>query len=538
MSDIDNKMIVEKKVKFSESMLWDLQRKYFAEEGVNAWAGSVPFYITSNLFIANSYAEVFIRYVQDCKNRGKVLKDKPFYIFELGTGSGRFSYYCARQIFTLQKELGLEDIEIIYVMTDFTDSNVKFWRTQRELQPLVEAGKVDFAIFDLENSETLEMINSGVVLDGSDDNNPISVFGNYIFDTVTQDVFRVEKGEVLESRISLVADKTNVENKRPKKLEDLDMLHTYYNITSGYYEDEILNEMLRGYKKDLNEGTFLMPLGGFRCLKNLFKISNNKCLLISTDKSYARLDEIEGRGDPALVCHGSFSMTVNFHALGEYFRLSGGSVRHQKIRESIKTSCFVLGDDFDDLPETSSAIKYHVDTCGPGDFFIYHRFLVDNKEQAHLTALVAHLNVSLWDPHFFKLMIDRIIEVSKTAEKIELQGLLDGTKEVIDNIYLMPGAHDTYFDVGLLHHAVDQPLKAIEYYEQSREYFGENFSLLYNMALCQYAAGNNDKARELFEQAKTMNPDSTDVDEWMKRLDGGSDDSSGEQGSDTLNELE
>lgn len=537
MSDIDNKMIVEKKVKFSESMLWDLQRQYFAEEGVNAWAGSVPFYITSNLFIANSYAEVFIRFIQDYKNKGKNIQGKPFYIFELGTGSGRFSFYCARRIFQLQEELGLQDIEIIYVMTDFTDSNVKFWRQQRELAPFVEAGKIDFAIYDLENSETLEMINSGVVLDGSDDNNPITVFGNYIFDTVTQDVFRVEKKAILESRISLVADKDNVVDGRPKRLENLDMLHTYYHITSGYYKDEVVNQMLKDYKKNLSEGTFLMPVGGFRCLSNLFKISNNKCLLISTDKSYARLEEIEERGDPALVCHGSFSMTVNFHALGEYFKLSGGDVRHQKIRESIKTSVFVIGDKFEDLPETSAAIKYHVDVCGPGDFFIYHRFLVDNKEQAHLTALVAHLNVSMWDPHFFKLMVDRIVEVAKTAEKIELQGLLDGTQEVIDNIYMMPGAHDTYFDVGLLHHAVDIPHKALEYYELSRKYFGENFSLLYNMGLCQYAAGDNDKAREYFKEAKKMDPTSTDVEEWMKRLDG---DNTGSDGADggTLNELE
>lgn len=47
-------------------------------------------------------------------------------------------------------------------------------------------------------------------------------------------------------------------------------------------------------------------------------------LVISTDKGYTDDFEMEGATDPQVVFHGSFSMMVNFHAMGRYFKASGG----------------------------------------------------------------------------------------------------------------------------------------------------------------------------------------------------------------------
>ena len=50
------KVKLEKGKRFSESILWQYQMDYFSKEGVNAWVGQVPYYITSNLHIADTYA--------------------------------------------------------------------------------------------------------------------------------------------------------------------------------------------------------------------------------------------------------------------------------------------------------------------------------------------------------------------------------------------------------------------------------------------------------------------------------------------------
>ena len=58
--------ILETQQVFSKSLLWDLQRQYFAQMGVEAWRqGEVPHYVTSNPTIANSYAEVVFAFWRD-----------------------------------------------------------------------------------------------------------------------------------------------------------------------------------------------------------------------------------------------------------------------------------------------------------------------------------------------------------------------------------------------------------------------------------------------------------------------------------------
>ncbi len=65
MLDINkNKPIIFEDGKpFSECALWDMQRDFFVREGVNAWDHQVPFYITSNPSIANSTAQMLLRFL-------------------------------------------------------------------------------------------------------------------------------------------------------------------------------------------------------------------------------------------------------------------------------------------------------------------------------------------------------------------------------------------------------------------------------------------------------------------------------------------
>ena len=48
----------EKDVRLSKSLIWDMQKEYFASTGIDAWNHQVPFYITSNPVIAKHYASL------------------------------------------------------------------------------------------------------------------------------------------------------------------------------------------------------------------------------------------------------------------------------------------------------------------------------------------------------------------------------------------------------------------------------------------------------------------------------------------------
>src|SRR5437762_12505945 len=87
--------VLEQQQLFSRSLIWQLQDRYFAERGVEAWRqGEVPHYVTSNPTIANGYAEMVLAFWRD---RGRLAPDdppdEPQTICELGAGSGRFAFH-------------------------------------------------------------------------------------------------------------------------------------------------------------------------------------------------------------------------------------------------------------------------------------------------------------------------------------------------------------------------------------------------------------------------------------------------------------
>ena len=48
-----------------DSILWELQSNYFKSKGLSAWQGEVPFYISSNAFIAERYARLVVAAIKD-----------------------------------------------------------------------------------------------------------------------------------------------------------------------------------------------------------------------------------------------------------------------------------------------------------------------------------------------------------------------------------------------------------------------------------------------------------------------------------------
>lgn len=49
-----------------DSLLWAFQRQYYKVQGVACWAESVvPNFVTSNAFLASTYAKVILGYIKD-----------------------------------------------------------------------------------------------------------------------------------------------------------------------------------------------------------------------------------------------------------------------------------------------------------------------------------------------------------------------------------------------------------------------------------------------------------------------------------------
>ena len=160
--------LLEDEVPLRQSVLWDLQRSFYDEMNINCWSKAVvPNFVTSNAFVARTYAKVILEFMRDWiknpyiyvdrKETDKDAKDKdkdgndggedgdkadggspkkrvggvsrhskgkkrrsarsrhkrrkrvvdpgkPFYIIEVGAGAGKLAYLIVRRLLTLVDE--------------------------------------------------------------------------------------------------------------------------------------------------------------------------------------------------------------------------------------------------------------------------------------------------------------------------------------------------------------------------------------------------------------------------------------------------
>jgi len=512
-----SKIEVERKKRFSKSKLWDLQRGYFEEQGIYAWVNQVPYFVTSNCYVAEGYANIAINFICDWVQKYPESKSHLFYIMELGTGSGQVSFYINKKLHELKKTFRLDDIKICYVMTDFTSHNIQYWESHKAFKPYLERGELDFATYNMENEKTnIHLIHANKKLTSDLVKNPLIVFANYIFDTVSHDAFRIVDNQLQELRISLHTEASNMKNGRPVDGKKVDIEYHNCQIPGKFYDDEDFEAVLREYPKHLKNTYLLIPIGALKAVRALNKLSNSKMLMISTDKGYTRLQDLDNLGKPHIAFHGSFSMMVNFHAIKSYVERLGGEVFNQSPRRGIKTIVCEFGFSLDDLSHLKYALEQHVERFAAADYFSLHQHIVGKGSVAlDLGVIAAHLKLSGYDPYVFHKLAKRINDGAAKVEYATQLALKNIMPKIAENYYCMPKLHDTYFDIGLFFHLLKDYETALKYYKQSEECFGESYNICYNYGLCYYYTGDPVTALKYFKRASMINPNSKEAQEWM-----------------------
>lgn len=266
---------LEEKQHFSKSLLWQLQRQFFEQQGIQAWRqGTVPHYITSNPHIANAYAQVVLGFLRDCYTTSSsqdsgiaaIHPDQPIYIVELGSGSGRFAYHFLKKFHAAYAQSSLKQNSVKYILTDFTEQNLNYSKTHPSLQPYLENGLLDFACFDAENDQSITLRHSGYKLEPDCLSNPMIVVANYVLDTIPQDLFLIENGQLFESLVTLTSPQAEPNLNDPEILPRLEVSYTQQPIDGNFYDDVGFDELLKDYQQTLTDTYLLFPHIALRCL--------------------------------------------------------------------------------------------------------------------------------------------------------------------------------------------------------------------------------------------------------------------------------
>ncbi|HEX4964908.1 MAG TPA: tetratricopeptide repeat protein [Thermoanaerobaculia bacterium] len=504
-------------VRFSQCNLWREQRRFYQEEGVRAWSGKIPYQATCNPVIANAYAQLIARFLQDYVRSARQ-SPGPVFLLELGSGPGTFGFYFVKRLLGLLESLELREPGFVYVMSDFCEKNVAFWRSHPALRELVSQGVLDFAQYDVGASRRVRLLESGRVLDRESARErsgaPWVVFANYVFDILPQDVFRVAGGRLFEGRTRGLPEGASLPalDNAPMSLGQLGIGLELQEIRLPYYRDAALDGVLRRYAGTLADQSFLFPLHALLGLRNLIELAGGNLLLVATDKAHGHAPPEVSVDTPDLALHdASFSMMVNFHAIGEYFQLRGGSAVHQPVMQPINTSVFHLGKPFGRLAETQAAVATFLHQFGPGDLntlFSGLNLLVSSSPPEMLLAL---LNVGRWDPMLVNAHLGQLVALAKEAGPETRRSLADGLRQCADQFYYLPGAESTLANVGIVFQELRDHASALSCYQRSLGWFGQEpaelyANTLYNMGLCHFYQGEREKALEAFRRSDAAAP--------------------------------
>ncbi|MEM8856773.1 MAG: SAM-dependent methyltransferase [Chloroflexota bacterium] len=397
--------LIEADKRLSQSLLWKIQRSYFESAGMRAWQDDiVPHTISCNPFMARAYANLIQGYLRDMT--AQIDPAEPLYIVELGAGSGRLTHHLIHQLQPLLNNA----FNLKFVLTDFTDSVIEHWRSHPQLMLLAEEGLLDFALFDVMNMRPLELLHSGRTLSPQSNNNPVILLANYFFDSIPQDSFVIENGELHSNLLSLYAGSDEefvITN--PNLWDSLSLAYEPLPSDGTPYETELYNQILADYEQ-LPDTSLSFPNIGLDCLQ--FWMTYGDVLLLTADRGTSHAEALIGQEDPLPNLHGSFSMMVNYHAMSEFVERSGGRVFvPPHYQDNVQTLAYVMQKEDRAWHATQQAFEQSILQNNPDDFFSLRYYLLKQIPEMTIDQFMSLMRWSAYDGDILRLGLDRLVEL-------------------------------------------------------------------------------------------------------------------------------
>jgi tetratricopeptide (TPR) repeat protein len=502
-------------VSLSQTQLFPSLRDFYTGTGVAAWAGIVPLHATSNPSLANSYAQVIVRFVQDAVATGRVDPTEPFYVLELGAGSGKFGFHLVKRLRELRLTLGVGP-RIVHVMSDVVDSNIEYWRRHPNLTPFMERGELLLARLDAEGTGAFHLVTTvGEEKDNPSRElttfaNPLTVVANYVFDSLPQDLFRVVDGQLDEMLATPVAaengDTTRFSwSPRP--------------VVLPHYGDPELDALLAEVKPQTGSDAVMFPVVALRTLRRLADAAQGRLCLLAVDLGMG-----PGlRSDPELQLRpdtGFFYLPVELPVIGQFFARLGPGIHRHLPATTLDASLSVAGFEPDELRETRFAFTSSLEAFGPRGRAAAASLLERGGAVLEAEEWMAMSSLLRYDSTFFTASVDVIlgwIREDKLRPPVKRE-LLAVLRFFGAEVYWTPGAPDTYFDLGVVLQELADLKAAIASYVRSIETVGPSVETYVNLALALRALDRRADALEALRDGLAVDPTHIVARGWLGRI--------------------
>ncbi|MGF6352707.1 tetratricopeptide (TPR) repeat protein [Paenibacillus sp. 4624] len=496
-------------VRFSEAPVWDWQRAYYEQMGLEAWENrQVPQYITSNPFIATAYAEMIFGFLQDLAIKGE--QHEMVTIVELGAGVGRLAHQVLNKLCALNEIAGTELPPFRYVMTDLAMENVMGWKEHPSMQAYIEQGILDFARFDAMHDTELNLVMSQKTLRQGDLKQPLLLIANYFFDSIPQDLIYIGEGKVFECDLLVELPQHVAEQKPADILENMTLQYNYRPAPEYMEETYPYSELISLYRAELEDSHILLPSTGLGCLERLSKLSRSGYVLITADKGDHRLEYWKYAEPPEFAFHGSFSLSANYHAIKVVLEQQGASTyftaHHYK---DLNVGMILMLDE--PIRYVNTRLAYHrfVERFGPDDFFSLKEWADLKVEQMDLRQLLAFWRLGNYDAEFLLVASAQFHNLLPDASDEEMLDLQAGIRMMWSSYYAMEHQAQAAFLSGQL-------LLEMFMYEEAKMFLEKSLTadpntqqaaVLYDLAVCCYELELEQEARIYALRVLEIDPD-------------------------------
>lgn len=494
---MESTVILEEKQRMSRSILWKLQTSAYCEFGPKAWSHKgVPFYITSNPYTVRQYASIAQGYLRDLISPDSPTPidfKHPLYIIDLGAGTGRFGFLFFKYLLEFLAPPILQDIQFRYVMTDISEKNLTFLQEHPYLQPLIKEDILDFAFYHHAQIEPLQLIRSKKILSEGSLTNPLIVIGNYFFDTIPQDLFRVTNKQLEEGQITV-----SVPNK--KELGELNgenpnliphLICTYHyapieNPDQYYPHFPILNNLLKMYSRQFENLPFQFPSGAFQSIRYFSDLSKGRMLLIAGDQGLCTEGHISDFKEPKISLHGTFSISVNYNAIAKFFKMLNGVELLAELPDpQFVVIVGVLGGDITRYCETALSFRSSINFFGPSDYLKLINYSEQEWSNPSLDYLLLLLKLGNWDPMVFNDFFPKIRKHLPNANEESKRQLKEILNKIWLNFYPITAEEGSFVtNLGVIFYEMGDYNEALVYFMRAMDISGSNRKLMQNIAAC------------------------------------------------------
>lgn len=500
--------ILEANVPFAKSIIWDINRTYYQDAGLSAWSeGTVPHNMTSNAYVGKTYAGLILGFLKDIAQKS-LSKLEKIYIIELGSGHGRLAYHILSQLDYL---ISLESDVLppyCYILTDIVESNLSFFEQHHQFQKYLENGQLDVAFFDGTASNELILKRSNITISHQSLQHPLIVIANYFFDSLPNDLYFVQNGKSTPCNMT-VESYQDIDKETPTAFLKYLKTTIHKDIASKNQEKDLfVNQLLLEYCALLKETYLLIPKTAIQCITLLRSLSLSGLMLLSIDKGYAAITDLEGRPEPEIIRHGSFSLYVNFHALGRYCdECTGTKLFAASGDASLQMACLLMVNSPNDYTETFKAYDQYVTDFGPDDYNVTKKLLYRLVKELTLLELITTIRLGFYDSTLFLQLLPFIKKKSVSLTADDRTHLSD-TLHKIDHAYFdINEPISTSYEVAGLFYDLGFHQDALVIFDKMTLVYGNVADVYYNKILCYYQLRMDDLFTSTLREAKLAFPD-------------------------------